>query len=80
MNKYICRLCSRVLFKFISDVSLKNKYFSGVDIDGSPSKIKYERQFSTETTRKYSCATVHWKTFVDTLREIYGRILEINRK
>lgn len=49
-------------------------------MEGNPTKIKFDRQFSTETTRKYSCASVHWKTFVDNIKELYGRVLEIHRK
>lgn len=59
---------------------LTKKFFSGVDIEGNPIKIKYDRQFSTETTQKYSCSAIQWKSFVDTLKDIHDKILEINRK
>ncbi|KAL1501975.1 hypothetical protein ABEB36_007193 [Hypothenemus hampei] len=45
-----------------------------IEIDGVAKRIVYERQFSTETTHKYSLAPLHWQKFVGDLKELYAKI------
>lgn len=51
-----------------------------VDIEGSLSKIKYDKIFPLEQRLKYSCAEVHWRNFVSSLKEMYSKINEITVK
>ncbi|KAJ8939503.1 hypothetical protein NQ314_011118 [Rhamnusium bicolor] len=45
-----------------------------VDIEGSATRIKYDRRYSLESTLKYSHAPVYWKKFVESLKETYSKI------
>ncbi|CAG9853591.1 unnamed protein product [Phyllotreta striolata] len=45
-----------------------------VDVEGYPTKIKYDRRFSQNSLLKYSYNPLQWKKFADSLREIYSKI------
>ncbi|CAH1999965.1 unnamed protein product [Acanthoscelides obtectus] len=45
-----------------------------VDVDGLPTRIIFEKRFSTDFILKYSHAPVHWKKFTESLKEIYSKI------
>ncbi|XP_018566189.1 biotin--protein ligase isoform X2 [Anoplophora glabripennis] len=45
-----------------------------VDIEGVAAKIRYERKFPKDNILKYSYAPVHWKKFVESLKEIYAKL------
>ncbi|KAJ8982609.1 hypothetical protein NQ317_005081 [Molorchus minor] len=47
-----------------------------IDVEGTVTRIKYERKFSLEGLRKYSHAPIHWKKFSDDIKEIYSKIRE----
>nr|XP_023018683.1 uncharacterized protein LOC111507580 isoform X1 [Leptinotarsa decemlineata] len=45
-----------------------------VDIEGIPTKIKYDRKYSKESVMRYSHAPIHWKVFAENLKEMYSRV------
>ncbi|XP_050314465.1 biotin--protein ligase isoform X2 [Anthonomus grandis grandis] len=45
-----------------------------IDIDGVAKRIVYERQYSIESSQKYSLAPVHWKKFVKDVKDLYSKI------
>ncbi|KAJ8916594.1 hypothetical protein NQ315_000238 [Exocentrus adspersus] len=45
-----------------------------VDVEGAATRIRYENKFSQDVIWKYSYAPVHWKKFVDAIKEIYAKV------
>ncbi|CAH1110239.1 unnamed protein product [Psylliodes chrysocephalus] len=45
-----------------------------VDVEGFPTRIKFDRKFSRESLLKYSYAPAQWKQFADSLKDIYSKI------
>ncbi|XP_072379075.1 biotin--protein ligase isoform X1 [Diabrotica undecimpunctata] len=45
-----------------------------VDVEGLPTRIKYDKRFAKENALKYSYAPIYWTKFVDSIKEIYGKI------
>nr|CAI5834370.1 unnamed protein product [Callosobruchus analis] len=45
-----------------------------IDVEGIPTRIKYEKKFSTDFILKYSHSPVHWKQFTETVKELYSKI------
>ncbi|VEN62867.1 unnamed protein product [Callosobruchus maculatus] len=45
-----------------------------VDVEGIPTRIKYDRKFSTDFILKYSHSPVHWRQFTESVKELYAKI------
>lgn len=48
--------------------------FLAVDIEGSATRIKYDRKFSSDYTQKYSYNPIEWKKFVSDVKLLYAKI------
>ncbi|CAH1132028.1 unnamed protein product [Ceutorhynchus assimilis] len=51
-----------------------------IEVDGFAKRIIYERQFSAETTQKYSLTSIHWTKFVSDVRGLYSKIRDATKK
>jgi len=52
---------------------------AAVDVDGRAKRILYERQYSIESSQKYSLAPVHWQNFVKDVRDLYSKIRDATK-
>ncbi|XP_015836200.1 biotin--protein ligase isoform X2 [Tribolium castaneum] len=48
-----------------------------VDVENTPTVIKYEKKYLKEQTLKYSYAPVHWGKFVQEVKDLYSKIRDI---
>lgn len=52
---------------------------SAVEVEGLPTKIKYDKKFTIEQRLKYSHSPVHWRKFAKDVNYIYSRVNDANK-
>ncbi|KAF5284152.1 hypothetical protein FQR65_LT00152 [Abscondita terminalis] len=50
-----------------------------VNVEGNPSRIKYDLRYPLENRLKYSLAPVHWKRFAVELKSLYSKLHKLDR-